>query len=107
MPRLGQGFAKLCASGVLATVMSVATIDQASAFGDRCFDPVGARGSAANSMRGAWASASAAWENAVARKHGSRYARWTYSGDRTFNCTWNGRGDRIVCNAEAIPCGRK
>jgi hypothetical protein len=107
MPRFSQGCAKGFTSVVLAAVAMVATVGPASAFGDRCFDPIGARGSAANSMRGAWASASAAWENAVARKHGSRYARWNYSGDRTFDCTWNGRGDRIVCNAEAIPCGRK
>jgi hypothetical protein len=100
-------FMSVCAIVGFAAVLNLTSTEKAAAFGDRCFDPIGARGGVANTMRGAWASASAAWENAVARKYGSRYARWNYSGDRTFNCNWNARGDRIACNAEAIPCGRK
>jgi hypothetical protein len=79
----------------------------ASDFGDRCFQPMTAKGEVAGSMRAAWASASLAWENAVARRHGARYANWQYSGDRGFDCNWNSAGDRIRCMADATPCGRK
>jgi hypothetical protein len=93
--------------GLAVALNGMVVVGQAQAFGDRCFDPMVARGQAANTMRGAWASASAAWERAVARRHGAKYANWMYSGDRTFDCSWNAGGDRIVCVAEATPCGRK
>jgi hypothetical protein len=86
---------------------ALATANDAAAFGDRCFDPITVRGQVAGSMRAAWASAESAWESAAARRHGSRYANWSYSADRTFDCSWNIDGNRIRCTAEATPCGRK
>lgn len=65
-----------------------------------------ATGSVQSSMSHARDAAVAAWESAVARRYGSRFANWYYSADRTFECSWNDPS-RIRCVAIAGPCGRK
>ena len=95
-------------AAALATLASGSWTAPASAFGDRCIYPgVTARGSAQPSMGKAYAAARSAWEAQTARQHGKRYADWWYSGDRTFDCSWNNSGSKIVCVAYAAPCGRK
>jgi type IV secretory pathway TrbL component len=100
-------FRSTLAASLIAGAALVASAGSASAFGDRCFGPVRATGQTAGSMQAARASARTAWESSVARRQGSKYAEWTYSGDRTFECRWNSDGSRISCVAEALPCGRK
>jgi hypothetical protein len=56
-------------------------------------------------MTAAQNSAIAAWQKAVARSNGTRYANWYYSGDRTISCRWNERGTVFRCQASAVPCG--
>jgi hypothetical protein len=56
-------------------------------------------------MTAAQQSAIAAWQKAVARSNGTRYANWFYSGDRTINCRWNDSGTVFRCQASAVPCG--
>lgn len=91
----------------LVTILALAAgpID-AHAFGDTCRKDVSARGSVQGSMSKARNAAIAAWETKAARQHGSRYANWYYSGDRTIDCSWDATGRRIQCTAIAGPCGR-
>jgi hypothetical protein len=93
-------------AGTIAVLATLVTAGSASAFGDRCYGNVRANGQVGGSMRAARDAARSAWENAVARRYGDKYASWTYSGDRTFECSWNGDGSRIRCIADALPCGR-
>ena len=94
------------AAGLIAALGLASTTGSAHAFGDRCYANVRATGQIASTMQDARASARTAWENSVSRRYGSKYAAWTYSGDRTFDCSWNGDGRRIRCVADAVPCGR-
>ena len=94
------------AAGLITVLGLAATSGSAQAFGDRCYGNVRATGQVAGTMQDARASARTAWENSVSRRYGSKYANWTYSGDRTFDCSWNGDGRRIRCVADAVPCGR-
>jgi hypothetical protein len=88
---LGAGFVLLSLSPASAT---------------RCLYPERTvSGSVQRGLSQARASAIQAWEAAVARRSGKRFADWYYSGDRTFTCSWNTRGDRIRCQASAVPCG--
>ena len=90
------------------TLLSIPTFaPEVQAFGDTCFRDLAARGGVANTMRGARAAAQSAWETAASRRHGARFADWWYSGERTFDCSWDTSGRRISCIARAIPCGRK
>jgi hypothetical protein len=93
-------------AGLIAVFGLAATTDSAQAFGDRCYGNVRVTGQKVSSMQDARASARAAWENTVSRRYGANFAAWTYSGDRTFECSWNGDGQRIRCIADAVPCGR-
>jgi hypothetical protein len=90
---------RIVLTAVLAWVagfaVPVATATDARAFGDTCHRDVSARGGVQASMKAARSSAIAAWESAVSRKHGSRFANWYYA------------GNRIKCTAVAGPCGRK
>jgi hypothetical protein len=92
---------------VVGFVLPAGTAAPAQAFGDTCHRDVTARGSVQGSMSSARGAAIDAWERAVSRKHGSRFANWYYSADRTFDCSWNTGGNRITCVATAGPCGRK
>ena len=76
-------------------------------FGDQCLRDVRAKGSVQNTMGRARSAAIAAWESTVRQRHGSRFANWYYSGDRTIDCSWDQSGTRIRCTATALPCGRK
>jgi hypothetical protein len=87
--------------------LPVGMASEAQAFGDTCYRDVTARGGVQSRMSAARNAAIAAWETAVSRKHGSRFANWYYSADRTFDCSWNDAGNRIKCTAVAGPCGRK
>jgi hypothetical protein len=72
----------------------------------RCLYPERAlTGAPRNSMSAAQKTAIAAWQKAVARSNGKRYANWYYSGDRTISCRWNDRGTVFRCQASAVPCG--
>jgi hypothetical protein len=72
----------------------------------RCLYPERAvTGAPRNSMSAAQQSAIAAWQKSVVRNHGTRYANWYYSGDRTIACRWNDRGTVFRCQASAVPCG--
>lgn len=92
---------------LLPWLAPASTATPAHAFGDQCHRDVKATGDIAGSMSSARASAIAAWESAVARQYGRRYADWYYSADRTFTCSWDASGRRIRCVAIAGPCGRK
>lgn len=91
----------------VAAGISVFGAGEAFAFGDVCHKDVVARGSVEGSMSKARNAAIAAWETKVATLHGPRFANWWYSGDRAVECSWNKKGNRIWCNAVAIPCARK
>jgi hypothetical protein len=86
-----------CGPALLAATPAEAT---------RCLYPERAvTGAPRNSMTAAQNSAIAAWQKAVQRNKGSRYANWYYSGDRTIACRWNDRGTMFRCQASAVPCG--
>lgn len=88
-------------------IVPASTATPAAAFGDTCYRDVRAKGSVQGSMRNARDAASSAWEQAVRKRHGGRFANWWYSADRTFDCSWDVSGRRIQCTAIAGPCGRK
>lgn len=92
---------------VLAAACLALPTTEAHAFGDQCYRDVRAQGSVQNTMGRARNAAIGAWENAAQKRHGSRFADWYYSGDRTIDCSWDTSGTRIVCKATALPCGRK
>jgi hypothetical protein len=95
-------------AGLAAAVfVSPATTREADAFGDVCYRDVIVKGGMASTLRGAHRAAIDAWEARVARQYGPRHANWYYSGDRTFECSWDVTGTRIRCIARAIPCGPK
>jgi hypothetical protein len=98
---------RVCAFAVVAAALLALPTTEAQAFGDQCFRDVKAQGSVQSSMGRARTAAIAAWESAAQRKHGSRFANWYYSGDRTIDCSWDASGTRIRCTAVAQPCGRK
>jgi hypothetical protein len=90
----------------IVIILPASVSTPAEAFGDTCYRDVRATGNVQSSMKGARASAIAAWESAVSRRYGSKFANWYYSADRTFDCSWNDPS-RIRCVATAGPCGRK
>lgn len=91
----------------LAGLVMICSAGEAFAFGDTCHKDVVARGRVEGSMSKARDAAIAAWEKKVANVHGQRFANWWYSGDRAVECSWNKSGNRIWCNAIALPCARK
>lgn len=88
----------------LVTIATAFSAPSAHAFGDTCRRPIEATGSVQSTMQAARASAMAAWERSVRRLEGGRFADWSYSGDREFECSWTGIGVRITCKARATPC---
>jgi hypothetical protein len=101
---------QLLRASALILAMSAATAltsTTAVAFGDTCYRDVKARGSVQRSMSSARGAAIAAWQQAVAKRYGSRFANWYYSADRTFECSWDASGRNIRCIAIAGPCARK
>jgi hypothetical protein len=97
---------RVCALALVAAVLAWPT-SEARAFGDKCYKDVKAQGSVQGTMGRARSAAIAAWESATQRKHGSSFANWYYSGDRTIDCSWDASGTRIRCVAVAQPCGHK
>jgi hypothetical protein len=93
---------------VLVSVAFAASLysSDANAFGDTCYRDVRAGGSVQSSMNAARNAAIGAWESAAAKRHGSRFSNWYYSGDRTIDCNWDTSGRKIRCTATALPCGR-
>lgn len=104
MRYLCHAFALLFASAI---ALPAATATPAAAFGDTCHRDLRVKGTVQPTMSSARGAAIAAWESTVAQRHGSRFANWYYSADRTFECTWDATGTRIRCLAIATPCGRK
>jgi hypothetical protein len=91
-------------TGAALVVLLALTADPAHA--TRCLYPERAvAGPVRGKFKDAQNAAIGAWQSAVARKNGKRFANWYYSGDRTINCNWNDRGNRIRCQAVAVPCG--
>ena len=91
----------------MVLLVPAATSTQAAAFGDTCYRDIKATGTVHSSVARAREAAIAAWESTVSRRHGSRFANWYYSADRSFECSWDNPGTRIRCIAIATPCGRK
>ena len=91
----------------LAAILATGAPSEAQAFGDTCLRDVRAKGSVQNTMGRARSAGIAAWESTVRQRHGSRFANWYYSGDRSIDCSWDQSGTRIRCTATALPCGRK
>ena len=88
---------------VTATMILVVTAPPAHA--TRCLYPgVTAVGPIRSQIQSARNASMSAWESAVANKHGRRYARWTYAGDGSVDCSWNTAGNKIKCRAKAVPC---
>lgn len=75
---------------------------------DICKKPVTEEGEAIADFHAANRSAMRAWEACVSDALGAKYARWTYSADRTVTCKWKGDGRTAVytCKATATPCAR-
>ena len=88
------------AAVVLTILMST---NSAQAF-DKCHLNVAARGDRKPSMDQAMASARTHWRSEVGESHGRRFNDWWYSGDRSFDCSWDASGTRISCVANARPC---
>jgi hypothetical protein len=97
----------LALTPIAAALLSLTAPSEAQAFGDTCLRDVRAKGSVQNSMGRARSAAITAWESTVRQRHGSRFANWYYSGDRTIDCSWDNSGTQIRCSAIALPCGRK
>lgn len=98
----------ITAISVIAMIASSGLASPAAAvFGDVCLDEVVVRGAAAGSYAAAVTSASRAWEPVAAKRHGRRFADFSYSGERQFSCTWNDPGTRYRCTVSARPCGQK
>lgn len=96
------------AAAVLLGLAVVAMIDSASTpavAGEMCRKPVSAVGRSVRGESNARNSAIAAWQRATAKKYGRRFADYTYSGDRSFACTWDARGINYRCGVTALPCG--
>ena len=91
---------------LLLLALTASAPEDAVAFGDRCYRDVIGRGSVQASMSSARGAAIAAWEQRARGQYGPRFADWYYSGDRTIDCNWNNKGNRIQCTAVAVPCGR-
>jgi hypothetical protein len=86
--------------------LTAGSADRAEAFfGDRCYGDLQVGGTVQGTMTAARAAASSAWEARARRQHGTRFANWYYSADRSFDCSWNDKGNRIRCVAIAKPCG--
>jgi hypothetical protein len=89
-----------------AAVITVFGLTISPAYATRCLYPERAvAGPIRGTISKAQSAAISAWQAAVSRRHGPRFANWYYSGDRTIQCKWNDRGNKIRCQASAVPCG--
>jgi hypothetical protein len=89
-----------------AAIVTVLGLAAGPAHATRCLYPERAvAGQVRATLSKAHSSAIGAWQAATAQRHGRRFANWYYSGDRTLQCKWNDRGNKIRCQASAVPCG--
>lgn len=89
--------------GASVALSVVASVAPASA--TRCLYPGDAAiGGVRSDIQSAWASARGNWERAIAKRHGRRFADWSYAADGRIDCSWNDRGNRIRCVARAAAC---
>ncbi len=75
-------------------------------FNDVCKPTIAVRGPIRGSQRAARAAAVDAWRSAVRRLYGRRFTDWNYSGDNTFDCSWDRSGRRFQCRVTATACAR-
>lgn len=95
-------------TAVLAAAPGPLGADRAEAifFNDVCRPMVGVRGPVRGSQRAAMNAGIAAWRKAVRRVYGRRFTDWNYSGDNSFDCSWDRSGRRFQCHVKATPCAR-
>lgn len=95
---------KVAVGSVLA-IAAVAVSSAAPAHASKCLYPgLTAMGAVRPQIQSARNAAMSAWEQATVRKHGRRYASWSYAGDGSVDCSWNTVGNKIRCRAKAVPC---
>lgn len=92
-------------AALAASLLVIAPVS-ASAFGDKCYPALKAKGGWEHNKHDAMSVAMDAWEKAATKKYGGNYDNWDYSGDRTMDCKWDDNGSHFNCTASARPCGR-
>lgn len=90
---------------IAASIVVHADNAQAFSFGTCKKSPVSAEGGVRRGEHNAMRAAIAAWQQKTRKMHGSRFADYGYSGDRSISCTWDANGVTYRCRATALPCG--